>query len=182
MITIMSETLTTRLLELTQHQQHLAAGDVLFRAGDPVRSLFLVEVGAIKLSRPLPHGAPLTLQYARAGAILAEASLFAESYHCEAAAIEHACVHVISLQRLRKALLAQPDLSGAWIKYLAQEVQRTRAHAELLSLKTVAARVDAWMSLADRPLPPRGQWHQLAAEIGVTSEALYRELARRRRQ
>jgi CRP/FNR family transcriptional regulator, dissimilatory nitrate respiration regulator len=180
MIMIMFKTLATRLSELTQHQQHLAAGDILFRAGNPVRSLFLVEAGAITLSRSLLHGAPLTLQHARAGAILAEASIFAESYHCEAAATDEATVGVIPLQRLRAALLAQPDLSGAWLKYLAQEVQRTRAHAELLSLKTVAARVDAWLALTDRPLPPRGQWHQLATEIGVTPEALYRELARRR--
>jgi CRP-like cAMP-binding protein len=180
MIAIMPGTLVTRLSHLAQHQQHLAAGDILFRAGDPVRSLFLVEAGAITLSRPLPHGAPLTLQHARAGAILAEASIFAESYHCEAMVTDDATVHVVPLQRLNAALLDQPDLSGAWIRYLAQEVQRTRAHAELLSLKTVSARVDAWLALTDRPLPPHGKWHQLAAEIGVTPEALYRELARRR--
>jgi CRP/FNR family transcriptional regulator, dissimilatory nitrate respiration regulator len=144
------------------------------------RRLTLVEAGAITLSRPLPHGAPLVLQHARPGAILAEASIFAECYHCEAAAIENAVVRAVPLAHLKAALLAQPDLASAWIRYLAQEVQRTRGHTELLSLKTVAARVDAWIALADGSLPPRGRWRQLAAEIGVTPEALYRELARRR--
>jgi hypothetical protein len=51
----------------------------------------------------------------------------------------------------------------------------------MLSLKTVAARVDAWTAFNDAQLPPKGQWRQVAAEIGVTPEALYREFARRRR-
>jgi CRP-like cAMP-binding protein len=180
MIAIMFDTLATRLSELAGHAQRLAAGNILFRAGDPVRSLFLVEVGAITLSRPLPHGAPQVLQHARPGAVLAEASIFAECYHCEAAAIENAVVRAVPLAHLKAALLAKPDLANAWIRYLAEEVQRTRGHTELLSLKTVAARLDAWITLADGSLPPRGQGRQLAAEIGVTPEALYRELARRR--
>jgi hypothetical protein len=67
MIVIMSDMLATRLFELAQHEQHFATADILFRAGDPVRSLFLVVVGAIKLTRSLPHGAQLTLQHAGPG-------------------------------------------------------------------------------------------------------------------
>jgi hypothetical protein len=42
----------------------------------------------------------------------------------------------------------------------------------------VAARLDAWLTL--KRLPPKGEWGALADDIGVTREALYRELARRR--
>jgi CRP-like cAMP-binding protein len=72
------------------------------------------------------------------------------------------------------------DRARAWARHLAQEVQRARAQAEILSLKTVAERVDAWITLNDDALPPKGYWHQVASEIGITPEALYRELARRR--
>ena len=181
MITIMSDILVTRLSTLAQHEQQFAADEILFRAGDPVRSLFLVVVGAVKLTRSLPHGAPLTLQHARPGAILAEASIFAERYHCEGVATEDSVVRAVPLRRLDAELANQPELARAWIRHLAQEVQRARAQAEVLSLKTVAARIDAWIALMDRPLPPRGRWRQVASEIGVTPEALYRELARRRK-
>jgi CRP-like cAMP-binding protein len=55
MIAIMSKTLITRLSELVQREQQFAAADILFRAGDPVRSLFLVVAGTIRLSRSLLH-------------------------------------------------------------------------------------------------------------------------------
>lgn len=59
-------------------------------------------------------------------------------------------------------------------------VHATRARAALLRLRGVAARPDAWLALTDAGLPPRGELRGLADEIGVTPEALYRELARRR--
>ena len=180
MITIMSDTLLARFSELAQGEQQFAAGDILFRSGDRVRSLFLVVAGTIRLTRSLPHGSQLTLQRAGPGTIVAEASLFAKRYHCEGAAVEDSVVRVVSLRRLQAALAKQPEFARTWTRHLAQEVQRARAHAEMLSLKTVAARVDVWIMLNDGPLPPRGQWRQVACEIGVTPEALYRELARRR--
>jgi CRP-like cAMP-binding protein len=73
-----------------------------------------------------------------------------------------------------------PALAAAWAQHLALEIQRARAHAEILSLKTVAERVDAWITLNDGTLLPKGSWRRVASEIGVSPEALYRELARRR--
>jgi len=181
MIAIMSKALVASLSELARDEQRLAAGAILFRAGDPVRALFLVVAGTIRLTRSLPHGSSLTLQRAGPGAILAEASLFADRYHCEASAAEPSVVRRVPLRRLDAALAREPELARGWARHLALEVQRARAQAEILSLKTVAARIDAWITLNDRPLPPKGQWRQVAAEIGVTPEALYRELADRRR-
>jgi hypothetical protein len=88
MIEIMSSLLVGGLSKLAERKRALAAGDVLFRAGDPIRSLFLVASGALVLSRSLPHGSDLVLQRAGPGAVLAEASLFAESYHCDAIAAQ----------------------------------------------------------------------------------------------
>ena len=180
MIAIMSNILFTQLLDLAHREQQLAAGEVLFRAGDRVRSLFLVIAGAIQLTRSLLHGPQLILQRAGPGTVLAEASLFADRYHCEGEAVNASMVRLVPVRRLRETLMKETELVTAWTRHLAQEVQRARAHVEIVSLKTVSARVDAWMMLNDGPLPPKGQWRQVAAEIGVTPEALYRELARRR--
>jgi CRP-like cAMP-binding protein len=104
----MSNALVALLSELVQREQQLAAGDILFRTGDPVRALFLVVTGSVRLKRSLPHGSELTLQSAGSGAILAEASVFAERYHCEGAAIEDSLVRSVSVRRLRAALASRP--------------------------------------------------------------------------
>jgi hypothetical protein len=64
--------------------------------------------------------------------------------------------------------------------HLAGEVQRTRGRAELLSLRKVGERVDAWLALNGGVTPDRGQWVDWASELAVSPEALYRELATRR--
>jgi len=89
-------------------------------------------------------------------------------------------LRVVPLWRVKAALKKTSDLASALACNLAHELQRSRAHAEILSLKTVAERIGAWQVLNGASLPPKGHWRQLASEIGVSPEALYRELASRR--
>lgn len=85
----------------------------------------------------------------------------------------------IERKRFRAALSANQRLAEEWGYYLAREVQVARLRAEILSLKKVADRLDAWLGLHGGKLPDRGRWRVLATETGVTPEALYRELAKR---
>lgn len=78
-------------------------------------------------------------------------------------------------------IAADTELAIAWARHLAHEVQQARLQSEILSLKTVAARLDAWVSWHGR-LPTRGHWSAVAHEVGVSPEALYREIARRRKR
>lgn len=163
-------------------ERRLAAGEALFRSGDPVRFLYRVETGAVNLVRPLTHGAELVLQRARAGALLAEASLFAERYHCDAVAGTDARIRGVARARVAEALDRDPALALSLARDLALKVQNARARAEIVSLRTVAARLDGWLAVQAGGLPGRGRWRELAGEIGVTPEALYRELAARRKR
>ena len=181
MIMIMSEMLIEGLSTLAAGERRIAAGARLFRVDDPIVSLFLVISGEMQLIRTLPHGAQLTLQRAGPGTILAEASLFAERYHCDAAASEASVLAVIPLHHVKAALRDDAVLASGFIRHLTHEVHRARAQAETLLLKTVAERVDAWIELNGGSFAPKGRWRQVASEIGVTPEALYRELARRGR-
>ncbi len=90
-------------------------------------------------------------------------------------------LRAIDAKALRAALRADPDLSSAWTAFLAREIQGARLRAEILSLRTVAERLDAWLAANDDALPAKGAWRLVATEIGTSPEALYRELARRRR-
>jgi CRP-like cAMP-binding protein len=180
MIAIMSDALFERFLKLAEREQRLAAGRALFRLGDPVMSLFLVTAGELRLVRALPDGFQLTLQRAGSTSILAEASLFADRYQCDALAVEDSAVLAVPITKARAVLENDLAVASLLLRHLAGEVHRTRTRAEILSLKSVAARLNAWMAFNGGFLPPKGRWHRVASEIGVTPEALYRELACRR--
>ena len=140
MIEIMSEKLGSLLQGSRGRECVFVAGAFVFHLNDPVRVVHFVRRGAIHLVRTQEDGAALILQRARAGSILAEASVYSDRYHCDARAESDAVTWAVARKDLRSRLDANPELSRNWAHYLAHEVQRARLHAEILSLKTVAAR------------------------------------------
>ncbi|RFP86146.1 Crp/Fnr family transcriptional regulator [Rhodobacteraceae bacterium 63075] len=156
-----------------------AAGDLLFRAGDPVASMILLRSGRADLVRHTDHGLKMILQRAGPGQILAEASAWSDAYHCDAVADEPCVAALLPRQTFRNRLRSDPDLAELWTGTLARGIQAARLRAEIRSLPRVADRLDAWLA-EGHSLPEKGRWQEVAAELGVTREALYRELARRR--
>ena len=150
----------------------------MFRLDDPVRVMHFVQRGTIHLVRRPKDGAALILQHARPGSILAEASVSSDHYHCDAVAESDAASWAMARKDFRRRLETTPEFAGGWARHLAHEVQRARLHAEILSLKTVSARLNAWMAWNDG-VPKKGERRRIADEIGVSPEALYRELAKR---
>lgn len=176
MIAIMSEPIAA--LFDGQPRRSLAAGAALFREGDPVREMALVCAGRVDLLRHTGAGMRLVLQLAGPGAVVAEASAYSAAYHCDAVAEVASTVAVMPVVLFREAVAAPPT-AAVWAAHLARAVQAARLRAEIRTLRTVAERLDAWAE-AGGTIPGRGAWQGLAAELGVSREALYRELARRR--
>ena len=156
-----------------------AAGESLFRAGDAVVSMFLLRAGQAELVRHTDHGQKMILQRAGSGQILAEASAWSEVYHCDAVACAPCRAAVLSRHVFRMRLNSNPDMADSWARNLAQAVQAARLRAEIRSLPRVADRLSAWRAEGNH-LPDKGRWQDVAAELSVTREALYRELSRRR--
>ncbi len=180
MIEIMSKVLFELFHSLPAHAGTFAAGNYLFRQGDPVRALHHVLEGEAHLVRLQPGGQQLVLQRARAGEILAEASLFSRRYHCDAVSVTPTRTLAIDKSAMRTTLDESPKLAACWAEYLAHVVQKTRLRAEILSLRTVSDRLDAWIVANGGRQPIKGEWKTVAAEIGTSAEALYREIAKRR--
>lgn len=59
------------------------------------------------------------------------------------------------MAKVTAALESDQALTSALRALLAAEVHRTRMRAEMLSLKSVAMRVDTWMVFNDGVLPPK---------------------------
>lgn len=167
------------LEKLRQVERSLPEGEYFFHRNDPVRSMFVVVAGSAQLIRHHRDGRPIVLQRASAGSVLAEASLFTSVYHCDAIATSAVVARVISRAAIQHLFFSNQDFAKAWAVYLADEVRGARMRAELLTLKTVSERLDAWLADKGR-LPQKGGWKAIAQEIGTSPEALYREIARRK--
>lgn len=165
----------------TAAERSLAPDEALFFAGDPVQQMALVRAGGMLLERVTRSGVRVALQNARPGQVVSEASAYSATYHCGAvaSAAQGARLALLPVVAFRAGLAGDPATAEAWAAHLAHAVQAARLRAELRSLRRVSDRLDAWLG-ERRELPERGQWQDLAAELGVTPEALYRELARRR--
>jgi CRP-like cAMP-binding protein len=157
----------------------LAKDETLFLTGEPVRLMFLVTEGQVDLVRHTETGFRVLLHRAGPGAVLAEASAYSEAYHCDGTAVGPALVRSVTLDLFRARLDGDRGLASAWAARLAHGLQGARMNAAIRSMRTVEERLEAWLA-GGRPLPPKGQWQSLAETLGVSREALYRELSKRR--
>jgi CRP/FNR family transcriptional regulator, dissimilatory nitrate respiration regulator len=177
MIAIMFGGIESLLSLLRRRKLSFASGQYVFHLGDPVEVLYFVDTGAIRLARHQSDGSVLILQRAGPGSILAEASLYSEAYHCDAVAEGPVTTHAFSKTDLLERLQAAPEHAEAWARHLAHELQRARLQSEILSLKTVALRLDAWIAWKGGDIPLKGRRKEIASQLGVSPEALYRENA-----
>ena len=153
-------------------------GQCLFKAGQRPQWMYYVVVGEVLLERPGIHGDRVVLQRTRQG-FVSEASLRTTAYHCDAVAVVETQVIQIPAQALRSAMDTDAGFASRWITMLNTEVRRLRLNVERLSMKSVKDRV---LHLIDTE-GENGTYvaatglKSLAAELGVTHEALYRTLS-----
>ncbi|MEW9919957.1 Crp/Fnr family transcriptional regulator [Marimonas sp. MJW-29] len=146
--------------------------DHLFRQGDPTRGLFRVETGQVNLQRITPEGHIITLHRASAGTLFAEASLFSDSYHCDAVCVRPGAVLRLDKKHILDRLASDQGFSLAFNRLLAQQVQGYRQTIELTSIRSARDRTFAAISLGYLS----GSVTEMAHRIGLTHEACYRAL------
>lgn len=159
----------------------LKEGETLFRRGDKVEWALLVRRGQIFLRRALQDGGLLTLHTSKTNELVAEASLFADRYHCDAVAGMATTVLLrpkAELMRCLERAASSDRLSVKAFEHTARELQNLRTRIEIMRLRKVTDRLDAYLELYGTL--EDGGWVRVADWIGVTPPALYRELAKRR--
>lgn len=161
------------------HILTLPADQHVFHAGDQVQSMHLIIKGRAELFRHSTIGSKLVLNIAEQNDVVAEASAYSETYHCDCIAKSDVTMRKLDAKTFVARLHNSPSLSALWGAKLAHELQSARALSQVRSLKTVRMRLDAWQSLGNK-VPAHGEIQDLAHVLGVSREALYRELARRR--
>ena len=100
-------------------ERKLEAGKALFHAGSKTVGLYEVLNGTVCLVRTDRSGREAILQRASTGDILAEASLFSSTYHCDAVAKTAATVTLYPKAILLAELQRDPRVAQAFAAMLA---------------------------------------------------------------
>ncbi len=164
--------------------RQLPRDGVLFNQGDPARAVYLVSRGRLRLDRHLASGRAVTLSVARPPAVIAEAALFSERYHCRAVAEVASTVVVVPKAVVVDLLEEDSSFALSLVRGLASEVRTLRQLLELRNVRPASQRLLDYLALQrDRGEPPTDRpLAALAAELGLTPEALYRIVARLERE
>ncbi len=172
------ETLLTPALMGAAEPVTVDRGLHLFRQRQKPRFMHFVVTGEVLLQRMDEQGAALVLQRVRRG-FVAEASLQALAYHCDAIAATPSQLVRLPLADLRMALASDARFSQKWISMLSAELRQARLQCERLSLKGVGERLVHLIRTegAQGRLPMASGLKSLAGDLAVTHEALYRAVA-----
>lgn len=160
----------------------LKRGDALFRSGQPTVGLYEIVSGTVRLIRVDRSGRETVLHSADAGGMLAEASLFSSTYHCDAIAATPASVRLYPKAGILEVLRRSPEAARAFMAALAHQVMDLRTQLERRNIRSARDRVRHFLALNvdsdGRTVLLPGNLKDLATGLGLTHEALYRTLAR----
>lgn len=177
----MSSSARPSSLRAAAAERSLRAGQTLFRAGGRTTGFYEVVKGKVRLVRVDRSGREAILQVAGPGDMFAEASLFSSTYHCDAIATTDAVVRLYPKSLLVAELERDPKLLLAFSAMLARQVMALRTRLEQRNIHSARDRVRHYLTVNaeanGRTVTLRGPLKDIAAELGLTHEALYRTLA-----
>ncbi len=162
-------------------RRSLARNEVLFRQGDKVAAIYFVEAGRLRLERRTFDGRLLVLGTTPAGEFFVVAALFSDTFHCDAVAAEPSQLRVYPKAAVLNVLRTDPTSAMSFLTLMAHQVMELRQRLELMKVRSAKERVMLYLDLnaeSDRrTVNLRCQLQDIAGELGLTREALYRTLA-----
>jgi CRP-like cAMP-binding protein len=166
--------------------RELEAGKSLFRQGDKAIAIFEVEHGRLRLVRHTIDNHTVLLHTAKKGELFAEAALFSSTYQCDAVAAVASRVRVYPKRQFLAAFRGDPALGERFMAVLAHQIHVLRARLEERNIRSARDRLLHRIALAAGPdgrtMPLDGTVMDLASEMGLSHEVLYRTLAELKRE
>src|SRR6266436_1136222 len=167
--------------EQALERRSLARNEALFRQGEKVTAIYFVETGRLRLERRTFDGSILVLGTTLSGNFFVEAALFADIFHFDAVATEPSRVCIYPKAAVLNALRADPANAMSFLSLVAHQVIELRQRLELMKVRSAKERVmlyfDSNAEADGRTVELRGQLQDIASDLGLTREALYRTLA-----
>lgn len=154
--------------------------------GAAARHVHFLAEGRVTLSRFGPQGEEVAIHAARPGEFFAEASLHSERYHCTAVVAQAALVASIPSDELLALLRSDAEFAMQWLAIVSRQLRQARTRVERLCLKGASERVRHLLLTEGNGATHRYTLHgtvkDLAIDLGLSHEALYRTLASMERE
>lgn len=174
-------------------ERELAAGEILFLAGEEATGLYVIASGVIRAFRVNSQGKEQTIHTEREGATLAEVPVFDDgTYPATAVAEKPSTLLVLSKTDVREFMMRHPALALTALRLMAK---RLRSHADLvdsLAFQQVGQRLARIMLLESRERGARTSAgvqldlslsnSELARRVGSVREVVSRTLSRLERE
>ena len=116
-----------------------------------------------------------------AGEFFVEAALFSDAFHCDAVATEPSQVRIYPKPVVLNALRTDPASAISFLAHVAHQVIELRQRLELMKVRSAKERVMLYLDSNAEPdghtVNLRGQLQDIASDLGLTRESLYRTLA-----
>ena len=143
--------------------------------------LYEVVRGRVRLARVDRSGREVILHSARADETIAEASLFSPTYQCDAVVASDAVVRLYPKAFLLAEFQRNPKAARAFMAMLARQVMNLRTNLERRNIRSARERLRHFFTINlgqdGRSVRLPGTLKDLAAELGLTHEAVYRTLS-----
>ena len=132
------------LSELAQQavDLHFSKGEMLFLYGEPVKGLFVVVSGKVRVFQNNADGREQVMHVDTAGSVIADVAVFdGGPYPASAIAASDAEVLFIHKSDIDQCCIRHPSFALRALKFMAQRVRKHAQLAETLSLHDVGQRL-----------------------------------------
>jgi len=163
-----------QLVEKDCKQRHYEKDQYVFRQGDKSRGIFFVVDGNIQLRRYTSSEAIVVIHTVKPGETFAEASLFSETYHCDAYVAAPSELIELNRKTINHIFDTDSTFARSFARQLTQQIQQYRRKVQLLSINNATERV--FSGVVEGLL--KTQVKVFAAEIGLSHEVVYRSLSK----
>lgn len=158
----------------------LSAGESLFSYREPINALYRILEGRLSLVHHTPDGSEIVLMRVGPGQFIAECSVCSDTYTCQARADTDSLIARLPLTDFDRWLYQDSGFARAWALDLARRLKDQFMRYERLSIRSARERILHYLyteACADGALELTGSYLDLATDIGLTKETLYRTLA-----
>ncbi|MNZ79346.1 Anaerobic regulatory protein [compost metagenome] len=176
-----------RLDTLIMQRFKVKKGAALYRAGDPLRSLYAVRIGSFKTSMVSVDGREQITGFQIFGEMLGLDAISADEHACSAFALEDSEVCPLHFAQLEKLAQELPSLQHSLNKLLSREIVRDHSMLMLMGNMNSDERLAAFLLNLSQRLSMRGysstefvlkmRREEIGSYLGLRLETICRGIA-----